>query len=828
VQGRLESPSFAGYLELHDFTTDLRLPPMQEGATVTPARRLRTSWDLLQGDVQYSSTGESLRNGLLRKSGASINVDASLGLTNGAYDRNQPFNAHLRIDSVPASELKQLLASSAPITGRVSGELQLNGHVGHLLGTGHLSLRDATAWQQSLRSATADLAIDGSLTQLRNIVVKSDAMQLTGDARINAVTSEFAFHLKGTEVRLEDLRALASRNIALSGQAAFEASGEGTPSAPVINGRLRLRNLSLRGRQLGSVDVDAVTHGAEMTLSARPSLPSAQATLQAQVHLRGAMPMHLTGELHSTDLSALAAPFLPLTLPGAGEISLHLDATGEAMHPADLSAQIQIDRLATNYAGIAIDNEGPIRLSIAHQVLSIDYFRLAGEQGTRFLRLRGQVQLGGSRQLDLRADGSVNLKLLETYYPKLSAGGAANLNLHVDGTMAQPSMHGHLNVQNGSLNYTDFPNGLSDINGSLLFSEDHVQLQELTARTGGGLLNCSGFFTYLPAQGIGFNLAATGKDIRLRYPEGISSTADASLTLSGTEKSLLLGGTITVNRLAITPQFDAAEYLVKGIRGAPAQKIESPLSAVRLDVRVVSTPELQFQTSLARLSGNLDLHLRGSAFRPILLGRVNLLEGTLDLNGTKYRIERGDITFNNPVRIYPNFDIELSARVRDYDLTLGFQGPIDRLTTTYRSDPPLSSTDIISLLALGRTTNEEANPALMGSSQYRPAVSASSSTEILSQALSATRSSRVQQLFGASRVKIDPNVGEATNAGLARVTVEQQISNNLTLTYITNLNQSAQEIIQGELNVKKDVSVVGIRNQDGVVSFALVFRKRKK
>ena len=38
--------------------------------------------------------------------------------------------------------------------------------------------------------------------QLRNIVVKSDAMQLSGDARINVQTSEFGFDLKGTEVKI--------------------------------------------------------------------------------------------------------------------------------------------------------------------------------------------------------------------------------------------------------------------------------------------------------------------------------------------------------------------------------------------------------------------------------------------------------------------------------------------------------------------------------------------------------------------------------------------------------------------------------------------------
>ena len=77
-------------------------------------------------------------------------------------------------------------------------------------------------------------------------------------------------------------------------------------------------------------------------------------------------------------------------------------------------------------------------------------------------------------------------------------------------------MRGSLNVQNAAISYVDFPNGLSDITGTLIFNEDRLQVQELTARTGGGLLHCGGFITFSPSQGLGFNLSASGREIRLR------------------------------------------------------------------------------------------------------------------------------------------------------------------------------------------------------------------------------------------------------------------------------------------------------------------------
>lgn len=828
VQGRLDQPSIAGHLELHDFTTLLRTNEKQVEGAAAAERVVRTRWEVLEGDVEYSSTREALHNGVLRRGGARIALDVSVPLVAGSYDGSQSFSAHVKAENADVADLQSIVGSQYPLTGTVNADVHVGGTASHLNGSGRVAIRDGSAWQQVVRLATSDVNFTENQAQLRNIVLKSDLMQLSGDARINVETSEFGFDLKGTEVRIENLRAVREGKVHASGQATFEASGSGTPSAPVINGHLHLRNLAVNRQPIGDLNVDAVTHGAEMLLTARSNFKAADVRIDGQVYLRGQMPLHLSGDVQSSNLSPLLQSFLPLRHGFATGLKMHVEASGEVKRPREIAAEAVVERWSTTYGGITAANEGPIRLKVANQVLSIEQFRVAGEQGTRFLQVRGQVQLSGKREIYLRADGSVNLKLLETADPTLMAGGVANLNLQVNGTLTRPSMRGRLNVQNGAIAYIDFPNGLSDITGTLVFNEDRLQVQELTARTGGGLLRCGGFITFSAAQGLGFNLSASGHDIRLRYPEGLSSTADADLSLTGSIKNAVLSGNVTVTRLGLNPQFDFGAYLAKGIRGAPAQKIDSPLNDVHLDVHVTSSPELQVQTSLARLSGNVDLRMRGTAARPVVLGRVNLLEGMLYFNGTKYRLERGDVTLSNPVRIEPTLDVELSARVRDYDITLGFHGPVNKLTPSYRSDPPLSSSDIISLLALGRTTEEQANPAMMGTSQYQPSVSESASTALIGQALNATVSSRVQRLFGVSRLKIDPNVGGALNSGLARVTVEQQVSNKLTLTYITNLNQSAQQIIQFEYNVNKDVSIVGIRDQTGVVSFDVLLRKRKK
>jgi hypothetical protein len=61
-----------------------------------------------------------------------------------------------------------------------------------------------------------------------------------------------------------------------------------------------------------------------------------------------------------------------------------------------------------------------------------------------------------------------------------------------------------------------------------------------------------------------------------------------------------------------------------------------------------------------------------------------------------------------------------------------------------------------------------------------------------------------------------------------QITIEQQFANNISLTYSTNVSQSSEQIIQGEYFINRNFSLVGTRDQNGVVSFDVQVRQRKK
>ena len=80
----------------------------------------------------------------------------------------------------------------------------------------------------------------------------------------------------------------------------------------------------------------------------------------------------------------------------------------------------------------------------------------------------------------------------------------------------QPLFSGRVHLTNVAMALKDLPNGISKLNGNLIFDQNRLQVQDLVGTTGGGQLKLGGFLTY--QQGIYGDFTATGKDIRVRLP----------------------------------------------------------------------------------------------------------------------------------------------------------------------------------------------------------------------------------------------------------------------------------------------------------------------
>ncbi len=726
ASGKLSALAVGGNLEVYDF--DTTLPATQR----ISARAVH--WDALTTTLQYSSSHFAARNGSLIHGHATAHFDVSTELTGAAFRENDSFTLHLDLRNANLSEFAQLAGVTRPVAGTLNMAVTVSGTEANPHGDGHIDLHNGMAYGVDVPLMTSDLRFANGELYFNNIAASVYGAPISGNAAVSTSSftlsslgeqgsnpnllsqNEFRLNLTGRNLDLARFPRLQSDRFTADGSADFTVRISGTADQPSVEGHVHLKGLALDKERVGDFYVDAVTHGRQLDLNAHSDFGEADLTILGSVGLEPDFPADLNLAFHHLDVNSLLRIYLPGKITGRSPLEGTLHVRGPLRMPRELKASAELQSFNVEVEHVQVQNVGPIRFEVADQVVLVESLHLAGS-GTDFTA-HGRVHLAGTQEVDLGMDGTVNMTLFQSLNPKILARGTLGVKINASGRLFDPVLQGRLEVKNTFVSHNDFPSGLSDMNGVLQFDRNRVQIESLTGTTGGGTVKLTGSATY---QGGAFLLdfGATAQGVRLRYPPGVSSTANADLRLTGSSNAAVLSGDVLVTKLAVTPGFDFGAYIERSRQTVFLADSDSLQNRLKLDVHVTTTPELQMQTAIARLSGNADLHVRGTAERPAILGRVEVLEGEINFNGNKYNLERGDVTFANPSKTQPVIDLRATTRVRDYDITVQFRGDASQpngLKVTWQSEPQLPEADVIALLALGRTQEESAAAATTGSS----------------------------------------------------------------------------------------------------------------
>jgi translocation and assembly module TamB len=515
------------------------------------------------------------------------------------------------------------------------------------------------------------------------------------------------------------------------------------------------------------------------------------------------------------------APVLALLnvsgVKGNSQLAGVIHVTGPAKTPKQLDGTAEIDQFKVTLQGMPLTSKGPIRASLNDGVVKLNQLEIDAEDTT--LVAGGTADLLGDGGLDLQAHGAINAKLAQSLSTELTSTGHIDFNLTAQGALKKPDLEGTFNFKDVNLAYQEIPNGISRLNGSMVFNQDRLELRNLQGTTGGGTVTLGGFLIY--QQGVYGDVTVTLKNTRFRYA-GLSSSADSKLRLQGTQNSMVLSGNVQITRFLVGPNMDFAALTGGAGAVSPPPDPNAFGNKVRLDVHITSAPQMDFQNSFAQIAGSVNLRIRGTVAQPAVLGRINITDGKATYNGTTYQLQHGDIYFTNPVKIEPVIDMDVTTRVEEYDVTIGLHGTSSKLTPTFRSEPPLPEADVFSLLAQGRTQEEQS----IYSTQQSAAGVNGTANAVLSGALNATVSNRIQKLFGVGSVKIDPTYTGSLGQSSARITVTQNIGQQVLLTYATSVNSTTQQLIQAQVNLSPTFSVTAVRDEADV--FSLVFKVHKR
>ena len=203
---------------------------------------------------------------------------------------------------------------------------------------------------------------------------------------------------------------------------------------------------------------------------------------------------------------------------------------------------------------------------------------------------------------------------------------------------------------------------------------------------------------------------------------------------------------------------------------------------LNLDVGIQTPGGLNLTSRTLSLAGSANLHLRGTAAQPVVLGRLNLSGGDLIFSGNRYKLQGGTIDFTNTSRTQPVVDMSVNTTISQYDIQMHFWGPADHLHTNYASDPALPPADIINLIAFGKTSEAAAaNPTPPGTLGAESLVASQVSNQI---------TNRVEKLAGISQLSIDPQLGSSQQNPGARVAIQQRVTSKIFVTFSTDVTST--------------------------------------
>lgn len=789
MQGAIESPALSGQLTANNL--ELHGTPIGQ----------------LHAEVSLSPYEASVRQGMIMMEGGRLRFSGSVALHEWSFTPSNPITLTLLAASLPLANLERVAGQNWPVSGLLSGQISMSGSVLRPTGEGSISLSHLVAWNQPVESVEAHFQSHGTSVQAR---VTANAAGGVAKADIDFTPKDrgYSAQVEIDGIRLSELEIAKARKLRIHGVLKGTAQGAGTLSAPEVAANLEIAQLNVGGEAVPSFAAHARLVNRRATVAVEASVAGAPVKLGGTVELSDSDEANLTFSAGLTPLEPLLVKYLPHGVKGVrGEIELSGWIRGPLRDPAAIQAHIDVPRLSVSYEALTLANAAPIAAEYGNGVLTLQPSNFKGN-GTD-LTLQARIPIESSAPLSASATGTLDLRTVQLFYPQWNSSGEALIDATISGSRSHPEVKGQIRVVNGAIAPPDSPLTLDKINGVIGLTADRATIQSLSAEAGGGSISASGFVDF--RQGGHFSLGLNARGVRVRYPPGVREVVDGNLAMTGSLASSLISGQVEIDQLAFTQSFDLAAFASQfGAPSAPTPTT-SFLNRVNLNVALRSSRELALRSNELSLRGAADLRVRGTLADPVILGRATLASGQLFFNGRRYRIENGVVQFSNPVQTEPVLDVRVTTTVNQYDLSVNFVGPLDRMRTTYTSNPPLPPLDILHLLLTGQ-------PVEAPSTGF-------SAQSLLAQGLAGQVSSRVQKLVGVSSLTIDPQMGgHGSNPG-ARIAVQEQVTRKLYFTFSVDVATAQDDVVQVDYQLSHRLSLQAIRDQSGGYSVEIRVRK---
>ena len=319
----------------------------------------------------------------------------------------------------------------------------------------------------------------------------------------------------------------------------------------------------------------------------------------------------------------------------------------------------------------------------------------------------------------LRYNGPADTLWRLTGLELLDLSGPIAVGADMRGTLNDPQIRGSVRTERARLESAVTGTVIENIAASGRFGGSRLVLDNFSGTTArGGSVAGRGAFDFSASRGFGIDLALQTKaaqiidrdDIKAQVTGPLSIRSDGSGgTISG--KLDLVSGNFKLGSATAAAQVPRLKVRSLNLPDdAPEPARADPW---RLDLDVSGNNRL-IVTGLGIASEwGADLKLGGTVTQPRIDGRAELVRGSYDFAGRRFRLDRGTIRFLGEVPINPMLDIVAEGGIQGLNATIRVTGRGQKPEIAFTSTPALPQDELLSRLLFGTSiTNLSAPEAL--------------------------------------------------------------------------------------------------------------------
>lgn len=805
----LASVPLEGSVRVDGYLRGMLNAPLFDGAVAAgPLTVRRILFDSAAGRIQYD-------NKTIRLVSVDIVRQSSRYFFNGSVDfsAEEPlFSARLKVIRSDVGSIVALFYRPLPLYFSATGDLSFFGTRKDFAGSGKLALGPGSAYGESFVKGFVTAALTKNRIAFPEVIVDKGSGSVKGSGWIG-FDRTYSASIESIGVTLSEVNLVTGAPVDGPFRLSIESSG--SFSQPEVTSVLAMENLFFNELPLGALFADLKI--SNRMLICKASLGQQRTNTTINLSLR----KPYTWSAQAAFDEEMLDPFLLFkneelrgraTMTVGGTLALR----GRGTNPSALAGSAWFKRFGLTFADYAVSAVGITALAIEGDRVSVKSMNFSG-QGTT-ISVAGSVRL--MKEMDVSITGSANLALLRPLFHDLEyIDGTAGGKIAITESWSKPYIDGELLVRDAEIKVKDFPQKFSVLSGRLNFDESRIILDSLTAQLGGGIMSASGKAERSGLELTDFSSRIAFENVTLKLPQGLTSALSGEVYFDGDSATRSLIGDVSVKRARYDKRVEWKSMLVDIGKGFHHRKKSEAgwIGDTEINLRFSGKDNILFQNNLAKVPLDVDVFFRGTVSRPQLLGRIEARKGSVYFRQNEFKIMHASVDFVDPNRINPVLDIQAAIRVREYLVRLAVSGTADRAVVTLLSDPPLADSDILALLALGKT-GEELQGKEAGVGMSEAASFATGQFQDLFE-------SRARSLTGLDRFQVDPYISKG-DTSVPRVTVGKEImQDRLYVTYSSNIGSTTPEqIFRVEYILNKYFSLVGERNELGNTGADIKYR----